>query len=481
MQPDLLQRIAAPLRDVLERQLTALAPAGSAAALTSVLDLGGLAALAVVLSLSCRALLGLTRSASRPIRLLGKCMPAAAAVGALGLLAWLLWHPSPQFETLFTRWDHLTFCALVGLCASAAPPIWRKLGLTALSSTFLIQYHGIRAVALVLTMALLGFALVRTRLARRPAALALGQGALIAAAYGYALWLRQGSVAAGLGVQGLLAFAALRHISFVIEARTAPRPLSDYAAFMSFYPGVAGVFGAPEVYPEFARRNLARSPTIDYARAARRVAIGAAQGWLALQIPASADTVLASPNPALAWANAIVFFIRTALGVMGGWSMIEAAALFCGVQLRANFRGLLTCQNPSELWWAWRGSLTNWLVQYVYGPLGGRRHLSRNILAAFAVSFVWHALGVPFLTAEFHTLQIAPVALWAGINGLAVLLHAKLTGARVGTTPPGRIGAAIRTVLMWALGAMTPLLLSFQGSAVARFPALLHALIGIPR
>ena len=225
---------------------------------------------------------------------------------------------------------------------------------------------------------------------------------------------------------------------------------------MSFYPGVVGIFGAPEVYAEFSRRNLVRPVALDHARAARRIAMGAVQAWIGLRIPVSVDTVLASPGPALAWVTAAVFFIRTALGVMGGWAMIDGAALFLGVQLRGNFRGLLTCQNPSELWWAWRGTLTNWLVQHVYGPLGGSRHLSRNILAAFAVSLLWHALGVPFLTANFHAAQLAPITLWAAINASAVLLHANFSRARTGATPPGRPGRAIRTVLMWPLGAMSP-------------------------
>src|SRR5262249_26399166 len=204
---------------------------------------------------------------------------------------------------------------------------------------------------------------------------------------------------------------------------------------------------------------------------ARRIAIGAAQAWLGLRIPASIDMVLASREPAVAWGSAIVLFIRTALGVMGGWAMIEGAALFVGVQLRANFRGLLTCQNPSELWWAWRGTFTNWLVQHVYGPLGGRRHLSRNILAAFVVSFLWHALGVPFITADFRLVQVAPVALWATINAVAVLLHANLSRPVAGAAPAGRIAGGIRVVLMWTLGAMTPLLMGLQGDAVVRFPA----------
>ncbi len=478
MQPDLLQRIAAPLRALLEQRLLSVAPAGSADALASLLDLGGLAVLGIVLAAACRVLAGMTAAPSRPARALDGGIAAAAGVAALGLLLWILRHPSTQLELIFTRWDHLALCALGGLAAAAAPPAWRKVGLAGLSIAFLLQYYGVQAVALVAAIGLLGFAVLRTSLVARPWALALAQGGLVAGAYCYALWVRRGSVGAAWPLQGLLAFAALRHISFVIEAAKSPRRMRDYAAFMTFYPGVAGIFGAPEVYAEFSRRNLVRPVTLDHARAARRIAMGAVQAWVGLRIPVSVDTVLASPRPVLAWAIAAVFFIRTALGVMGGWAMIDGAALFLGVQLRANFRGLLTCENPSELWWAWRGTLTNWLVQHVYGPLGGRRHLARNILAAFGVSFLWHALGVPFLTADFRLEQVAPVALWAAINAGAVLLHGTLARTGPGTTPPGWSGRAIRTVLMWGLGGLTPLLLSFQGDAVARFPALLHALLG---
>ena len=48
MQPDLLQRIAAPLREALERRLTLIVPAGGVDALGSLIDLGGLAVLGIV-------------------------------------------------------------------------------------------------------------------------------------------------------------------------------------------------------------------------------------------------------------------------------------------------------------------------------------------------------------------------------------------------------------------------------------------------
>ena len=239
------------------------------------------------------------------------------------------------------------------------------------------------------------------------------------------------------------------------------------------------MFGAAEVFPEFSRRNLAGPVTIDYPRARRRSVEAALLVVSSLLVPGSLEAVLGSPSPLVAWLQAVLFYVKRALYLMGGWAAIDAAALFMGMQLRANFRGLLTCQNPSEFWWAWRGSLTNWLVQHVYGPLGARRRLTRNILAAFGVSLLWHLVGVPFVSRRFALVQVTPVVLWAAINAIAVLLHAHVAQGGPGRKPPGRVRRLVHIAMVWVLAAMTPLLLSFQGEAFDRFPALVRALFGI--
>ncbi|MCW5891613.1 MAG: hypothetical protein KIT14_13830 [bacterium] len=471
---DLLKDVVAPLRDALEPLLRAPVPAPAAPMVGHLLDLGGLAALAAVLA---GIGLGVRRLGERSAAV-GLAMRAGCAVLAVGFAAWLVRNPSPGFEGLFTRWDHLALAAFGGLALEGAPGWIRKAGLVAVSLGVLLQYAGAHAVLGVGGACLAGALLVRGPLRSRPWVLVAVQAALFVGVYVWGLRMRTGSGGfAALQVQGLLAFAALRQASFLVEAVRAPRRLVDWAAYLTFYPGAFGLFGAPEVYAEFSRRNLARDAAPDPRRAVRRVALGAAQTWLALAIPVSVDDVLAAGGPLLAWPTAIALFLRTALAVMGGWALIDGVALFFGVQLRANFRGLLGCQNPSELWWAWRGTLTNWLVQHVYAPLGARRHAVRNIAAAFAVSFLWHIAGLPFVSGDFTLVQVLPIALWAAINGLGVVLHVTLP-----PTPDGGVaGHTVRTVLMWALGALTPILLHFQGPAFARFPEVFPALLGLPR
>src|SRR5262245_12195933 len=63
-------------------------------------------------------------------------------------------------------------------------------------------------------------------------------------------------------------------------------------------------------------------------------------------------------------------------------------------------------------------------MRHIYAPLGGSaRHQSLNIAAAFAVTWAWHVLGLPFVTPRFRIAQMLPLTLWALINALAVIGH----------------------------------------------------------
>ena len=60
--------------------------------------------------------------------------------------------------------------------------------------------------------------------------------------------------------------------------------------------------------------------------------------------------------------------------------------------------------------------MTNWLIRYVYIPLGGnRRHQIANIFAAFFVSTVWHCLGVVFLRPATWRADLVPIVTWGDL------------------------------------------------------------------
>lgn len=483
---DLLASLIAPLRAPLVATLEARGlPPAVVSAIAELLDFAGVALVGgAVALLAPRLYAGGGAPAAAPRSSAADVTRLLAAIAAAALLAWILANPSPHVAELFTRADHIAFSALAGALLAGASPALRAWTLSALSAAFIWRYCGTVAAAITLATVPLSFTALggsgNASARRNTLALAL----LGLAAYAVCLLLRRTLFSDGLQTFAILSFVFLRQISAAAALSGAPRPpFSGYLCYLTFYPGGFGPLGGPEVYADFARRNLAGQLHHDARRAARGVVWGAVQVWAAYRVPTSTAALLDSSTFFVAWGHSLLMFARAALYSMGVWSMIDATALLHGFRLHPNFRGILTRQNPSELWWAWRGTLTNWLVRHVYGPLGAsQRHQSLNILAAFGVSWLWHVVGVPFISREFTLLHLAPITLWAAINAAAVIghVHARQRQLRLlpaSTPPPLRRG--IHMFLTACLGTTSVTLLQFQGGQIDRFVPFLRVLLGL--
>ena len=87
-----------------------------------------------------------------------------------------------------------------------------------------------------------------------------------------------------------------------------------------------------------------------------------------------------------------------------------------GFDLLANFRRPYLADSVQDFWRRWHQSLSSWLRDYLYIPLGGSRKgkLRRavNIMITFLVSGIWHGTGFHFLA-------------WGGLHGLAQIFDIK--------------------------------------------------------
>lgn len=76
-------------------------------------------------------------------------------------------------------------------------------------------------------------------------------------------------------------------------------------------------------------------------------------------------------------------------------------ALFCGIELPYNFDNPYSSKTFREFWKRWNITLSAWLRDYIYIPLGvnrnGRVNTCLNVLVVFIVSGLWHGLTMPFL------------------------------------------------------------------------------------
>jgi D-alanyl-lipoteichoic acid acyltransferase DltB (MBOAT superfamily) len=136
-------------------------------------------------------------------------------------------------------------------------------------------------------------------------------------------------------------------------------------------------------------------------------------------------------------------------GDFGGYSLIAiGAAQVLGFELAANFKAPYLAQGIGEFWRRWHISLSSWLRDYVYIPLGGNRRGKwrkyGNLLITFGVSGLWHGADWTFV-------------IWGLLHGCYQILESGLrplvtwVNQRAGTKTASfgyRLGKMILTFMM---------------------------------
>lgn len=104
----------------------------------------------------------------------------------------------------------------------------------------------------------------------------------------------------------------------------------------------------------------------------------------------------------------------------GYTDMARGLACFLGFELPHNFLEPYLSRSPSELWRRWHISLSRWLRDYLYIPLGGSRHgavrTGANLVLTMLLGGLWHGAGWTYVV-------------WGGLHG-AWLMIDRLLGIR---------------------------------------------------
>ena len=81
-----------------------------------------------------------------------------------------------------------------------------------------------------------------------------------------------------------------------------------------------------------------------------------------------------------------------------GYSLMAIGfSLMMGIEIPRNFLEPYRAKNPRDFWRRWHVTLSNWIKDYVYIPLGGSNLYVRNILIVFIVCGLWHGAGLCFV------------------------------------------------------------------------------------
>ncbi len=239
-----------------------------------------------------------------------------------------------------------------------------------------------------------------------------------------------------------ISFFVFHAISYIVDVwrrdTPATRNLFDFAAFITLFPHlIAGpVLRYKDLAWQFA--NRAHSLTLFSEGAYRFMAGFAMKVLVADSVAPLADAAfeLQQPTMAEAWLGVSAYTIQIFFDFAGYSAMAVGLALMMGFRFIENFNNPYTSRSMTEFWQRWHISLSTWLRDYLYIPLGGNRkgrlRTYINLLATMLLGGLWHGANWTFL-------------IWGAWHGVLLVLE------RMGLRLPGIFGL-IYTLLAIMIG-----------------------------
>lgn len=205
-----------------------------------------------------------------------------------------------------------------------------------------------------------------------------------------------------------------------------PESLSRYALFVSFFPQlIAGpILRGRQLLPQLARgaaRSAARSQ-----RGLWLIASGLAKKVILADFLLGdfVDGVFQAPgvgSAAFHWVAAWSFAFQIYFDFSGYTDIARGLALLLGFELPANFLEPYLSRDPSEFWRRWHITLSRWLRDYLYIPLGGSRtgqsRTLLNLMLTMLLGGLWHGAAWNFV-------------IWGGVHGVLLAIHRQFGGPR---------------------------------------------------
>ncbi len=217
-----------------------------------------------------------------------------------------------------------------------------------------------------------------------------------------------------------ISFYTFHSMSYTIDVyrgkMRAVSSLLDVAAFIGFFPQmVAGpIVRASLFLPQL--RTLRKFEDVDVRGALVLFLTGfIKKACLADSVAPVVDRYFAGPGnftAGSAWVGVTFYAIQIYCDFSGYTDMALASARLLGYELPLNFRFPYFATSISDLWQRWHISLSSWLRDYLFIPLGGSRgprwFVYRNIMITMLLGGLWHGANWTMV-------------IWGGLHGLAVV------------------------------------------------------------
>ena len=223
-----------------------------------------------------------------------------------------------------------------------------------------------------------------------------------------------------------ITFEEISYLCDVFRGDAKPaRRLSHYILFLTLFPhSIAGpIFRWKDLEAQLADRvhdwTLVRSGFERFSMGlAKKVLVADSVGIITDGIFAlQADQL----SPQLAWLGAAAYAIQIYFDFSGYSDMAIGLGRMIGFRFKENFNRPYIAASLTEFWTRWHISLSTWLRDYLYIPLGGNRKGPRraliNLVLVFLLSGLWHGAAWTFV-------------LWGAFHGTFVMLERVLGSQR---------------------------------------------------
>ena len=220
-----------------------------------------------------------------------------------------------------------------------------------------------------------------------------------------------------------ISFFTFQQVAYLVDSyrgETKEYDFLNYALFVTFFPQlIAGpIVHHKEMMPQFANnrnmvknyRNIALGLFIFSIGLFKKVVIA---DTFAVWATAGFDTAT-TLNLFEAWATSLSYTFQLYFDFSGYTDMAIGISLLFNIKLPINFNSPYKATNIQDFWRRWHITLSRFLRDYIYIPLGGNKKGSfrtySNLLATFVIGGFWHGAGWTFL-------------FWGFLHGIALVIH----------------------------------------------------------
>ena len=250
-----------------------------------------------------------------------------------------------------------------------------------------------------------------------------------------------------------ISFFTFQQIAFVVDAyqrKAQEAHFLPYCLFVTFFPQlIAGpIVHHGEMMPQFLERDRFRFKLNDFSIGLTIFLLGLFKKVIiADEVAAYASAAFTGAENGLtltffeAWTASVSYTMQLYFDFSGYSDMAIGLGRMFGIRLPMNFNSPYKATNIIDFWRRWHMTLSRFLRDYLYIPLGGNRQgptrRQVNLMITMLLGGLWHGAGWTFIA-------------WGGLHGLYLMINHKWRSSRKSKREARPVGK-LMTIAYWAL------------------------------